>query len=176
MIKQLFVVAVVCLLLEALGTNRAVEAAQGGKITIQSSTSPIGRAITPRIQAWRDAVLKRDAATLVRFALPESRKSVAQALRDQRSPLSRTLFGIKGSYRVLVTDPSVRIMIFEHHLIGNSHNYATACFFKGEIRWPSSYIPLQEIAEGKAVKCLDWGFTQNEENQWFVSYGFAMPE
>jgi len=134
----------------------------------------MARAILPLMHTWRAAVLNQDKAGLVRVALPEAREGIGEALEDKSSPLWKSLFAGSRSFRAFLEDPSTRIAVFEHHLILGSHYQVTACFFRDELQWPTNYLALQELVKRRTVRCLDWVF--GEEGEWFVSYGFGMPE
>ena len=177
MVKYLALMMVVAIFtIDALAQRGAATSAQAGRITLQRPDSALARAIVPLMEVWRQAVLTRDAATLVRLALPEYRNGVSTALRNRRSLLYRTLYAPGAPYQLFLRDPKPRIAVFEHHLLAESRTYAAACFFKRDIQWPTSYIALQKMSQSQTVRCLDWGFTESEEKEWYVSYGFAMGE
>lgn len=178
MVKCLTVMMVVGVFTNtALAQRGAPTSSRTGGITLQPPESALSQAIVPLMEVWREAVLKRDTPTLVRLALPEYRNGVSAALQNRRSLLYRTLYAQGAPYPLLLKDRKTRIAVFEHHLLAESHNrYATACFFNRDIRWPTSYLALQKMKQPQALRCLDWGFTEGEEKQWYVSYGFAMPD
>ena len=141
-------------------------------ITRLEHDSPSVKDLLRILARWRKAVVATDTETLLEFAWPEEREGLRRAMSNASSLGSRIMFGRRRSVRRMFAGSLLTLTLFRHEL-GLPDDYLIACYCRGSVRWPKTYVRLQRLSNRTTVLCLDW---THVDKQWYVSYGFAYGE
>lgn len=159
-----------------------------GRITRLERGSARDVQLRAEAERWRSAVLSRDVRAVVRSALPEERRLLERELRAPASPAAQALWGsgdgarpvARTFFRAPGGTPDIAVFSREvlspaqKDALGDTTEYATTCFFRGQPRWPDSSAELWSIDDWTHVLCLDW---IRDGDAWRMSYtGMAFPD
>jgi len=121
---------------------------------------------------WKRAVSSKATDELASYALLESREVVERALSDKGSTLYEALYGTRAQH--LLQKAGVKTLLIPHEDLVEHGMGTTVCFFdpmQQAPSWPISREELRELSRELGVLCI---FTFRADQQWYVSYEFAV--
>jgi hypothetical protein len=151
-----------------IGGHTAVASA-GGESVIEPDTD-LYWDVGPAVEAWLDALVARDVAGLLAFALPEDLESTRAALADPESNGYRVLLSDESEVRNLAANPRSALMLFQERTPYDPAFGVTACQYDPLVLDPGTgteRLRLLEMPFGDALACHYFFFA---DGRWRADY------